>query len=76
MAKCVYIRRMSSQRKRKAREPTPGPRKQVRKEDWVRIRVSLADKGLLQQAASRVGLGVSAFMLSAALEKARASLGT
>jgi uncharacterized protein (DUF1778 family) len=49
-------------------------RKDVRKEESMRIRVSKADKEVLERAAARVGLGVSAFVLSAALEKARSAL--
>jgi hypothetical protein len=53
----------------------PDRRKEVRKEESMRIRVSKPDKDVLERAAARVGLGVSAFVLSAALERARAALG-
>ncbi len=46
------------------------------KGESMRIRVSKADKDVLEQAATRVGLGVSAFVLSAAMEKARTALGS
>ena len=65
------------QKKRATKPKTDPPhRKEVRKEESMRIRVSRPDKEVLEAAAARVGLGVSAFVLSAALEKARTALGT
>jgi uncharacterized protein (DUF1778 family) len=46
----------------------------VRKEESMRIRVATADKEILEKAATRLGLGVSAFVLSAAMERARVTL--
>ena len=54
----------------------PPHRKEVRKEESMRIRLSKPDKELLEKAAVRLGLGVSAFVLSSALEKARTALGS
>jgi uncharacterized protein (DUF1778 family) len=62
--------------KRAKPKTKPKHRKEVRKDESMRIRVSMSDKGVLEEAAARVGLGVSAFVLSAALEKARGALGT
>jgi len=55
-------------------KPEPKRRKTVRKSESMRIRVSSSDKDVLEQASRRLGLGVSAFVLSAALEKARTTL--
>jgi uncharacterized protein (DUF1778 family) len=65
-------------KRRSAPKTVSKPRKDTAlvKSAYVRIRVSKADKDLLEQAATRVGLGVSAFMLSASMEKARTALGT
>ena len=62
--------------RRRERQVRPLRRKDVHKEESMRIRVSKSDKEVLELAAARVGLGVSAFVLSAALEKARSALGT
>lgn len=55
-------------------EPVRRKPKMLRKAESMRIRISTADKELLDRAAARVGLGLSGFVLSAALEKARAAL--
>jgi uncharacterized protein (DUF1778 family) len=55
-------------------KPEPKRRKTVRKNESLRIRVSSSDKDVLEQASRRLGLGVSAYVLSAALEKARMTL--
>ena len=62
--------------KRRAPKSQTKRRKEVRKEESMRIRISQPDKELLERAAARVGLGVSAYVLSAALEKARGALET
>jgi uncharacterized protein (DUF1778 family) len=46
------------------------------KGESMRIRVSTADKSVLEQAAARLAQSVSAFVLAAAMEKARRDLGT
>lgn len=53
------------------RRTAPVRRKDVRKEESMRIRVSGPDKELLERAAAVLGLGVSGFVLSAAMERAR-----
>jgi uncharacterized protein (DUF1778 family) len=66
----------SKTRAAKASGRTPVQRrKAVRKEESMRIRVSSEDKEILERAAGRLGLGVSAFVLSSAMEKARSTLG-
>ena len=62
--------------KKRAPKADPPRRKDVRKEESLRVRIAKPDKELLERAAARVGLGVSAFVLSAALEKARNALGS
>lgn len=46
-------------------------RKEVRKEDSIRIRVTLEQKQTLADAATRAGLGVSSWMLTVSLREAR-----
>ena len=61
-------------KKRLLKEIVPRKDAALVKDESMRIRVSASDKKVLEEAATRVGLGVSAFVLSAALERARASL--
>jgi uncharacterized protein (DUF1778 family) len=65
---------MSSKKTAAKAKPEPKHRKTVRKSESLRIRVTSSDKDLLERASRRVGLGVSAFVLSASLEKARVML--
>lgn len=49
-------------------------RKEVRKEDQIRIRVTSDQKETLTQAAEVAGLGVSSWLLSVGLREARGLL--
>ena len=53
----------------------PKRRKEILKEESMRIRISKPDKELLEAAAQRLGVGISAYVLAAALGKARSELG-
>ncbi len=46
-------------------------RKEVRKEDQVRIRLTEEQKVILTEAATKAGLGVSSWLLSIGLREAR-----
>jgi uncharacterized protein (DUF1778 family) len=50
-------------------------RKEVRKEDSIRIRVTEEQKQTLTEAAERSGLGVSSWMLSVGLREANKDKG-
>jgi hypothetical protein len=60
-------RKQDGERKKKKRRKLDA----VRKDESMRIRVSMAEKELLERAAAVLGLGVSAFVLSSAMERAR-----
>jgi len=60
---------MAANRPPKA-EPTTR-RKEVRKEDQLRIRLTGDQKAVLTEAATTAGLGVSSWVLLVSLEKAR-----
>jgi uncharacterized protein (DUF1778 family) len=53
----------------------PKRRKAVRKEEQIHVRVTAEQKEQLAEAAGRVGLGVSSWMLSVALREAKKSEG-
>jgi uncharacterized protein (DUF1778 family) len=53
--------------------PKTKRRKQVRKEDSIRIRVTDEQKRLLTDAAEKRGLGVSTWLLTLGLEAAQGS---
>ena len=57
--------RMASQKARRVKR-----RKEVRKEDSIRIRVTADQKQMLVDAATRAGLGVSSWMLTVSLREA------
>lgn len=57
---------------KKPSEPTR--RKEVRKEDQIRIRVTAEQKELLTRAADKAGAGVSSWLLIVGLKEARALL--
>jgi uncharacterized protein (DUF1778 family) len=57
--------RMASQKARRVKR-----RKEVRKEDSIRIRVTADQKQTLVDAATRAGLGVSSWMLTVSLREA------
>jgi uncharacterized protein (DUF1778 family) len=56
---------MASQKARRVKR-----RKEVRKEDSIRIRVTADQKQKLVDAATRAGLGVSSWMLTVSLREA------
>jgi uncharacterized protein (DUF1778 family) len=60
-----------------ARQKTPRikRRKEVRKEDSIRIRVTEEQKQTLTEAAERSGLGVSSWLLSVGLREAKKDKG-
>ncbi len=65
--------------KPKAESTSASPRRkdaELRKDESMRIRISQNDKGILEKAAARVGQSVSAYVIYAALEKARNDLGS
>lgn len=49
----------------------PTRRKETRKEDQIRIRVTAEQKAILGDAAEKAGLGVSGWLLSLGLREAR-----
>ena len=49
----------------------PERRKDVRKEDQIRIRVTADQKKILTEAAEKAGLGVSSWLLTLGLREAR-----
>lgn len=51
----------------------PARRKDIRKEDQIRIRLTEDQKVVLTDAATRAGLGVSSWLLSLGLREARKS---
>jgi uncharacterized protein (DUF1778 family) len=59
------LERMASQKVRRVKR-----RKEVRKEDSIRIRVTADQKQKLVDAATRAGLGVSSWMLTVSLREA------
>jgi uncharacterized protein (DUF1778 family) len=52
----------------------PKRRKAIRKEDSIRIRVTVEQKQILTDAAMKVGLGLSAWMLTTTLQAAQEAL--
>lgn len=60
-----------------ARAPTTRPkrRKQVRKEESIRIRATAAQKQALADAAARAGLGLSSWLLAIGLRAAQEGRG-
>ena len=58
-----------------ARTTRPKRRKQVRKEDSIRIRVTTEQKQTLTDAAVRAGLGVSSWILAVGLRAAQEDRG-
>jgi uncharacterized protein (DUF1778 family) len=54
----------------------PKRRKVVRKEQQIHVRVTAEQKEQLAEAAGRVGLGVSSWMLSVALREAKRAEGS
>lgn len=54
----------------KVKKDEPVRRKEVRKDDQVRIRVTAEQKAILAEAAESTGLGVSSWMLSIGLKEA------
>jgi uncharacterized protein (DUF1778 family) len=71
----VAAKKAKRARKTATAKAEPIRRKVVRKTESMRIRISRADKALLERAAAHFALGLSGFILSAAVEKARVALG-
>ena len=66
---------MAATKKRSPKAETPTRRKEVRKEDQIRIRLTEEQKAILTEAATKAGLGVSSWLLALGLREARELIG-
>lgn len=57
--------------KKRPSKTEPVRRKETRKEDQIRLRVTAEQKVILTEAAEKAGLGVSGWLLSLGLREAR-----
>jgi uncharacterized protein (DUF1778 family) len=62
---------MPKPQKRPPKKAEPPRRKDVRKEDQIRLRVTAEQKTTLTEAAEKAGLGVSSWLLTLGLREAR-----